>query len=568
MPRKKIIIISSVLVLFIAIVLIALTLVDSYLERLVEKNLESYIDTSPERLYDYAYESIDIDVYSGSVYLKGVSMEPRQFAMDSIAQDKIKVLMSVEVEELALEDLELYNLLMEDIIEVGELKIINPRFRYIFNNLVESKPSTFVMSNIFSEQLDYALIHDFSIENASISMEEIHSKDSSYVSLDSTFLNVTEVFIDENTADHIQPFNYNSLMVSAVNLTGTFVENYNIGAKSLSINSSESSIKVNSFHFLPKAFNLLDTSKQFDRSVFIINAHEITISSLNFFTWDSLGRMEIDKIAILEPSIKVSMDRRWLKPMHERLLPAANIRGIPVPLKLDSVEVKDGDVYYKEIFTDGKPPLELNFGQVYASLQNISNDTSILESNPNLLFFANTLFLDSGKLDIKAAFPILSPVDSFNMRVKMDTMPLTVLNPILEGQMKVNVEGDINALEMNFGATRHRSIGTLAFDYSGLKLELLKIKETKTGEKVKKEWLLNALVNPILRSNNNRDKDNFKEGIVDYERPLDISFFGLIWQSLKAGLMTTVVPEKKHAVEKKEKKELKKEEKAAKKKNK
>jgi hypothetical protein len=50
--------------------------------------------------------------------------------------------------------------------------------------------------------------------------------------------------------------------------------------------------------------------------------------------------------------------------------------------------------------------------------------------------------------------------------------------------------------------------------------------------------------------------------VIDYQRPLDISFFGMVWQSLKGGMLTTLIPsknpEKKNKKKEKEEKEEKK----------
>ncbi len=232
-------------------------------------------------------------------------------------------------------------------------------------------------------------------------------------------------------------------------------------------------------------------------------------------------------------------------------------------MTIDTLDIKSGNVLFHQITNDDKPSFTLKFGQINAMGTNVSNDSLVLSKKPNFTFSANTLFLDSAKLDLRLIFNILSPDEAYHAKVNMDPMPFSVINPILDGQANVQIDGTLNALEVNFDANKYSANGTADMDYSDLKLKLHKTKVTDEGTKEKNAWLLNTLVNPILRTNNNRENTNFKSGIVDYERPLDISFFGMLWHSTKTGLMSTLMPnqgqkKEKSESDKKEKEEVKK----------
>jgi len=542
---KRILFIIALTFLFlIGVLLIMMSRIDNYLENKVKSALESYINTSPERLYDYKYESLVIDVFGGNTYLKNVSIAPRDSEINSIEQKRSKGMIYLQLGQLSLEDLGLYGLMADSTVEMGKLGMENLKLRYITNDSVKSKESTFSISHIFSEQLKYALVHDIHINNASISIENRYTPDSVSFSLDSAVIRFNEFFMDKNTAERMRPFTYDRLRINSKSVKVNSIKDYRLTLDSLHVDSRAKSIKLHSVKFEPKDFDIQNASKQFARSVFIIEVAEIDFSSTNLFSQDKINRLDIGKITIDQPSIKVGTDKRWPKPMHERILPTANIRNIPLPVKIDTIEVRDGYVFYREFSAKGKSPLELTFNSTFATGFNVTNDSASLQSNPDFSFFANTLFMDSSKLELKSTFHILSNDEAFNMKVNIDSMSLLVLNPILEGQMNVDVLGMINALEMNIDANKFGAKGDLTLDYSNLKLHTFKIKETKKGEQIRSHWLINALVNPILKTNNHRDKEGFNAGIVAYTRSLDDSFFTMIWQSLKSGLVSTVVPAK------------------------
>jgi hypothetical protein len=132
----------------------------------------------------------------------------------------------------------------------------------------------------------------------------------------------------------------------------------------------------------------------------------------------------------------------------------------------------------------------------------------------------------------------------FHLVLSLDDMALARLDPILEDQVHARLEGRLNKLAMNIRANRNGAKGDFVFDYSGLKVAFFKVKETKRGTREKRNWVLNTLVNPILKTDNHVSDTNFKDGRIAYVRPPDVSFFGLVWQCIKEGMVTTLMPGK------------------------
>ncbi len=556
------IILSAITVILILLVYSA----NMIIENRVKKALKNYIDTTPDRLYDYEYESIDINIAGADATLRGVRIIPRQNAIDSLQQNKLRTLLYLDIGELLLDDLGLFDLLFNKSVDIDLLELDDVEVRNVTNHEVPPTPSSVVVRDIFAENVRDVFIDELSINNASVILEIAHSSDSIFLDLDSVNISVDEIFIDKSTVEKLQPFTYEKIALFVKQISGGMVEGYDISADSLTIDTDRSLIDVCNFSFMPKQFNIEDTTKQFTRNAFMVKVNDVMLSPVDFKGWVEDGFMRIGHIFIDEPSITVSMDRHWPKPMYERLLPANNIRSIPIPVMIDTLTVSKGYVFYKEIYTDGKLPLEIFFTNMHASGFNITNDSTLLKEKPLFRLYANADVLGEGHLKLDARFPILSPTDSFMMKVTMDTLDVNVLDPIMEGQLKANLEGKINSLMMDFGADKFASSGTLELDYSGLKLEFFKLKTNKKGQEVKHQKFINVLVNPLIKSNNIKDTPGFRTGEINYERPLHMSFFSILWQSLKSGLVTTLMPEKKSAqakekakVEKKQVKEERKE---------
>ncbi len=566
---KRSIIILSIVAVILTVVVLSFTSLNNYLQEKIKTRLDSYINSSEKGLYHYSYESINIHVLERRVSIGGVRIEPKKIALDSIEDDKLRALVSVEIGEVALHDLFIYPLLANNTIEVEDIQISDTHLHYIFDREVEPKPSTFMISNLFSDKLKGALIHDFELKNASVSMSDGELSDSVYLRIDSVDISINEILMDESTVQNQQPFDYGSIKVLARKFSGDFIKNYSVSSGPILISSEDSTVKIIDLKFAPTTIMKSDMEKQFARAVFQIGVKELLLSSINISSWDELGALEINKISISEPLFQISVDKKWPKPMNEKPLPSTSIRSIPIPLIIDTIDIKQGNVRFQQIGDVDKPTLKLKFGQINSKLTNITNDSLLLEKNARLAFNASTMFMDSARLNLQIVFNLLAPDDAYHVNVKMDEMPFSVVNQILEDQANVQIDGKVNNLKAEFEANKHNAKGILDLDYSDLKLKMHKTKVTESGTKVKSSWLLNTMINPILRTNNNIDQPNFKQGEISYDRPLDIAFFGMIWHSTKTGLMSTLLPgkgQKTETTESNKKEEVKKTQKKHKKK--
>ena len=536
----------KIIVLILLILGFLFVFLNTFMEKKVKSILQGYINTTPNRPYDYAYEDIGIKLLNGNIYLTKVKISPRPSSIGSLVSQKIHFIIDVRIDTLALKGLSLYDLLVNGSMDIDKILVDNVDFRYFFNKDYSDPDSlqkrAFVLKDVFSENLNDVRIGQIQLRDISAFMNDINDKDTVFLSFDSASMVWNDIYTDKSIMKQLQPFTYSNLQMSARNFIGNMIKDHTIQVKSFSLNTASKELTFSKIHFAPIEFNLNDTSKQIVRSINAVDLEELVFAGINFDNWHEDRRLEIRKIYAKNPDIKVSMDHHWPKPMYERPYLSARVRSIPFPVNIDTIYATGGRVFYRELFNDGKPPLRLTFSDASATYTNVSNDSIILARNPNLTFEVNAKFLGVGKLSTTIVYPVLDSLNTLFMKLKIESMSLSALNPILEGQMKAKLSGDINTLAMNFKADRYGSKGDFVFDYSNLKIELFKEKETKDGVKIKKNWLMNTLVNPVIRSNNNISNENFNKGMIDYRRPLDISFFGMVWQSLKGGLITTMIP--------------------------
>ena len=156
--------------------------------------------------------------------------------------------------------------------------------------------------------------------------------------------------------------------------------------------------------------------------------------------------------------------------------------------------------------------------------------------------------------------PLTGKEDKMIVTGKLHQMTMQPVNRMLEETLQVRfVSGQINSMSIDFIADTKQAKGKLLFDYNDLKIQEFTDKERNHKEiKVRNKWFLNAIINGVVKKDNNVDGKKFVTGIIDYQRPGDIGIPGYLFRSVKSGLISTFKPGTRRKAIKEEKKEIKK----------
>lgn len=548
--RRIVLIIASILLLaFLVVYYVAL---DPFLEHLVERRLNSYINNTPERLYDIGYGTLDISVSDRAVRIGKLNIEPRKMAKDSMINNHLSMLMSVKIDSFYFDGLKLFKLLVLDKLEFDEIVADRPEVKYYFNPKAKAPPEEGkVAANVFSDKLKHALLHHFKVENGNYFAIQLPLADSIYFEMDSSTVIVDEISIEPSQKDPFKMVYFDSLHFVSGKFYGGFVKHYRIDARSIEFSTKHEWLKIDSLAFVPKHFDMADTSVQSDHDIFIVQIDAIGFLGLDLANDPENDDYYVRKIRISRPDVTVSVDKRLPKNMNRKPLFAELIRNIPVPFGIDTLMVSGGKILYHEVTSGDKPPLNVLFTRVGLTGNNITNNPELLSGNPKMEMAVNSKFLDAGNLKLNVKVPIQSPDNKMIVQGELGSMTFEPVNDMLEGPMQVRfIAGKINSLDFQFVADTVHSTGNLNFDYSNMKIQIFKADESSAGNKKEKsKWLLNAIVNGVVKTNNNKTDINFATGLIKYERPPDIGIPGYLYRSLKAGLLSTLKPGKRHGDE-------------------
>ena len=255
---------------------------------------------------------------------------------------------------------------------------------------------------------------------------------------------------------------------------------------------------------------------------------------LNLNDYFKEHRLNIAKASLSQPSISIYRDKfpPYLPGIVKKLF-VEKIMDIPLPVRIDQIEVGDGRVSYTE--KNAKNRLEGNFVLTHlnGNFYNIKNQDMQLRDSLSLVFTGHVLDSPSFKLKIKQSY--LDSLYGFVMSLAIEPASLNFLNPLVAPLSNVKfTSGRIDKFYMSAVGNKNMAHGKMKFYYHRLRLQLLKDGETSKSSLIKQ--VASLFVNTFVLKTNNEGRS----GLIYFERLKDRSFFNYMNKIIFSGVATSV----------------------------
>src|SRR5690606_40229645 len=223
--------------------------------------------------------------------------------------------------------------------------------------------------------------------------------------------------------------------------------------------------------------------------------------------------------------------------------PNIAIKRLAMPLIVDTMHVKNFDVYYKEVSAQSEKAGTVFFTNIQGQLHNITNDSLQLKRDAWCRTSFQTNFLGEVKLEVDINLNMEDKDGEFNYKGSLGQAAGSFYNKILEPLGMAKIEGGtIEEVSFDINANSYGSTSQIQMLYSDLRVSLL----GNDGNALKKKGLLSFLANTFIVKNSNPRKkgDTPLSADVSYVHDRERSFFNLMWKSIFTGIKVNVgVPE-------------------------
>ncbi len=200
------------------------------------------------------------------------------------------------------------------------------------------------------------------------------------------------------------------------------------------------------FHIGKILFDKIDASALIAKK-FSVNARSVMVN-------DAFIKIIKDK--------KLTVEQHIIKP-----LPVQALRKIDFPLRLDTLNLINGNVHYVELPGNNKPGLDLNIGHLNASVFNIKNASDNLHDSLNISGTGKINDVVDAQIFMNQSY--MDTAGGFRFAVHVFPFEATTINPLQQDLTKVRfTKGHIDSINVHANADNKSANGNVEIHTKGL----------------------------------------------------------------------------------------------------
>ncbi len=521
------------------------------LQNRLPENLKNRIRTETKGVYELKFDRMNVSLLNGSIRLNNVQLLPdttAYFHLDS-AQRASK-LFKLKATSLDISGLGFLKLFFKKNIQVSSITLNRPDL-IVMNMHDTVKVDSNVNKTMYEQMpslLKDARVQVFRVNELSYVQQEMGDTTKQSGKWSNLSFAMESVSIDSLSQKDSTAFWFckdiqvNSRKVQFASNDGMY--KYTIGEVKASV--KRKALDILDFKVIPQypemefSQRLGEEGDRYQLVVQKINAKEVDFKQLELS-----GRLHV---------LALNLENAELRVFHNKMMPPSGgiktgnfpniaIKRLKIPLVLDTMHVKNFDVYYKELSRQSEKAGTAFFTNIYGTLHNVTNDTLQWKKDPWCRTTFQTNFLGKTKLMVDINLNMEDKDGEFNYKGSLAKSDAKLYNELLVPMAMARIEeGTIQEVTFNVNANSYGSTAHVQMLYDNLKVNLL----GKDGNVLKKKGFLSFLANSfIIKNSNPRKKGEAPiNADISYIHDRERSFFNLMWKSIFMGLKVNMgVPE-------------------------
>lgn len=266
-----------------------------------------------------------------------------------------------------------------------------------------------------------------------------------------------------------------------------------------------------------------------------------TIKNINWFSLLAKEGFKGDEMTLNGASLYIYHDKRLPSgpPKHNNF-PHQQLMNAGFPLSVKTTNINELDIAYEELNPASGQTGIVEFKNVHATIENLTNVPEEIKVNPFAVAKASALFMNSGRLDALFTFDMPNAANgNFSVEATLGPMDGTKLNTITRGLALVHVKSlAVDKLKLHITGTNTRGKGNVLLAYHDLSFDVLKKDE---ADGLKKRGLLSFVASTFVvkKSSPVKEGKTPEQVAVWHQHDPQRSFFNLIWKTLLQGILKT-----------------------------
>ncbi len=515
MKKRKPVIIAGIILIVLAIVVFAGTLI---LGNYIEDELQN------RQIGTYRVQSREAGV---NVLLRRISIRD-VVVEDSAANQKITV------PEIKATGIHIFPFVFNDEIIINKLHIQQPEITVMRSNGEEESGQQEDTSTEQDREIERVHIKQFEVADAAVRVLNRTSGNadtllSIHSGLEIRNLNLfsdnQQLKFNAHSAEKLEV----QLTNGSYNLPGGL---YKLQFGSINFSTEQETLNLEDLHFssLHSKYDIAkQTGAETDWYDIVLEQLNVEGININALLQDTAVVFRSARLEGLDANI--FRDKR--PPFPEKpdtKLPMEMLQALPVLVYTDSILIKNGNAIYEEHAEESSEPGKVTFSRLYATIYNLGTLQDSINGQTAMAIRA--MVMNEALLEAKFVFPNNEYSHQYRVSGSMEPVSLSAFNPMLVPAAFVKVEqGRLRQLIFDFTYDNNNSEGNLTLQYENLDISLLDKEDG--SQKTIKTFLTETFV---LQEDNLKKDNSYQEGTISFEREKKKSIFNYWWKSIFSGI--------------------------------
>lgn len=551
--------IGSIFGILILIVAFGAMFLSARWKPVLTEKIKAGVYNGSHHLYQIDFKSINLNVITGSLALRDVTLIPDTAVFDSL---KKKQLAPAHTFELKLKKLQISRVgiltaYFKKRIDVKEILLQKPSINMIFNKVVK-KPDSIKDEKSLYEQI-------------SKTFKSVHVKSIKIVDADFDYFNKTAAKKTKKSIKHLD-ININDFLLDSLSRRDTtrfyYTKDvsfqiagyksvtkdkmYSMKVDTIKGSTASKKITVKGLKLTPLYDELTFARKyNIQKDRYNLSFDKIEFNGVDFIGLNTDEKLHAKSLKIGPANVEVFMSRESPPPPgfdKGQNYPHMALKRLNMPILIDTVKLRNIHVKYAEFNPASKKTGSVDFKALTGNILNVTNDSLQLNKKNHALADLNALLMGTGKLNVKIDFNLTDNNGAFTYSGRLGKFDMKNLNPLSKALGLVEIEsGDIQHIDFKANGNLRSATGSMNMLYTNLKVKLLS--DNIDGEGTQKKGFLSFLANTILVKDENPQKGEApRTANMTNTRINSASFFNLMWKTVFVGIKDIIgvgiVPEK------------------------
>ncbi|RQO78533.1 hypothetical protein DBR40_06205 [Pedobacter sp. KBW01] len=551
--------IGSILGILILILLFGAMFLSARWKPLLTEEIKAGVYNGSHHLYQIDFKSINLNVITGSLALRDVTLTPNPLVFDSL---KVARLAPTHTFELKLKKLQISRVgiltaYFKKKVAVSEIILQQPSINMIYNK-VPKKADTIKNEKTLYDQVSkiFKSIHVKAIKIVDADFDYINKTGTKKVKNSIKHLDITvnDFLLDSLSGNDTTRFYYTKDISFQLAGYKSVTKNkmYSMKVDTITGSAKSKRITAKGFTLLPLYSELTFTRKyKVQKDRYNLAFDKIELNGVDFVALNADQTLHARSLKIGPANVEVFMSRESPPPPgfdKGQNYPNMTLKRLNLPTIIDTVKLRNVDVKYAEYNPASKKTGSVEFKGLTGTILNVTNDSTRLKQHNHALADLDSRLMGAGKLNVKIDFNLTDPNGAFSYSGNLGNFDLKNLNPLSKALGLVEIEsGNVQHIDFRADGNLRSASGSMNMLYSNLKIKLLS--DNIDGEGTKEKGFLSFLANTVLVKNENPQKgEAVRRATMTNNRINSASFFNLMWKTVFVGIKdivgVSVVPEK------------------------